>query len=55
MWFAERWHWPPTVVDDQPWWVIDRLPILAEAIDEARATIQERAQQEAERKAGGHR
>jgi hypothetical protein len=51
-WFAERWGWPPSVVDDQPAWIVDRLPTLATAWDEAKAAIQERAQQEAERRAG---
>lgn len=50
-WFAERWHWPPTVVDEQPVWILDRLPVIAEAFDEARASLQEQAQREAERRA----
>jgi hypothetical protein len=51
-WFAERWGWPPTVVDEQPAWIIARLPTLADALDEATANVQERAQQAAERQAG---
>lgn len=41
-WFAERWGWPPSVVDEQPAWIIERLPTLAMAFDEANAAVQER-------------
>ena len=46
-WFAERWGWPPSVVDEQPAWIIERLPTLATAYDEAKAAVQERAEQQA--------
>jgi hypothetical protein len=42
-WFAERWGWPPSVVDEQPAWILERLPTIATAFDEAKATMQERA------------
>ena len=50
-WFAERYRWPPSVVDEQPVWVVENLPYLASAFDEARDRLSERAQQEAERRA----
>jgi len=31
------------VVDEQPAWILERLPTLATAFDEAKATMQERA------------
>lgn len=40
------------MVDEQPAWIIERLPTIATAFDEAQAAVQERAQQEAERRAG---
>lgn len=46
-WFAERWGWPPTVVDEQPAWIMERLPTIATAFDEAKAAVQERAAQQA--------
>lgn len=46
-WFAERWGWPPSVVDEQPAWIIERLPTIATAYDEATATRQEAAAQQA--------
>ncbi|MFI8535329.1 hypothetical protein ACIGMX_34430 [Streptomyces aquilus] len=50
-WFAERWGWPPSVVDEQPAWVMERLPTLADAFDTVHAARQERAQQAADRAA----
>lgn len=47
-WFAERYHWPPTVVDEQPLWVINLLPVYGNAVDEARATLQEQAESAAQ-------
>lgn len=47
-WFAERYHWTPNQVDEQPLWVINLLPTYSKAVDEARATLQEQAQAEAE-------
>jgi len=35
------------VVDEQPAWIIERLPMVATAYDEANATVQERAAQQA--------
>lgn len=46
-WFAERWGWPPSVVDEQPAWIIERLPTVATAYDEAKVAVQERAAQQA--------
>lgn len=47
-WFAERYHWPPTVVDEQPLWVLNLLPVYGSAVDEARATLQEQAESAAQ-------
>ena len=47
-WFAERYHWPPTVVDAQPLWVLNLLPVYGSAVDEARATLQEQAESAAQ-------
>lgn len=53
-WFAERWGWPPSVVDEQPAWIIERLPTVAKAYDKANAAVQERAaQQAADQPSGG--
>jgi hypothetical protein len=50
-WFAERYGWTPTQVDEQPLWVIRQFPTWAGAVDEAKATLQEQAQAEADRAA----
>jgi len=50
-WFAERYHWTPSQVDEQPLWVINLLPTYGKTVDEARATLQEKAQAEAEAEA----
>jgi hypothetical protein len=50
-WFAERYHWTPTQVDEQPAWVINQFASWASAVDEAKATLQEEAQAQAEREA----
>ncbi|MEE1838078.1 hypothetical protein [Streptomyces sp. SP17KL33] len=52
MWFAERWGWPPSVVDEQPAWIIERLPTLATAFDEAKDAVNERAAKAAEQARG---
>jgi len=52
-WFAERWGWPPSVVDEQPAWIVERLPTLAIAFDEAKATAQEQANAQAAQPQGG--
>lgn len=49
-WFAERWGWTPSMVDEQPAWIVERLPTLAMAFDEASAAVQERV---AAQQAGG--
>lgn len=46
-WFAERYRWTPTQVDEQPLWVIRLFPTFAGAVDEAKAALQEEAQSEA--------
>jgi hypothetical protein len=51
-WFAERWGWPPSVVDEQPVWILERLPTIATAFDEVKATMQERAAQAAQQQGG---
>jgi hypothetical protein len=48
-WFAERYGWTPSQVDEQPLWVIRQFPVWAGTVDEAKATIQEQAQAQAER------
>ncbi|MEU5043146.1 hypothetical protein [Streptomyces griseorubiginosus] len=35
------------MVDEQPAWIIERLPTVATAYDEANAAVQERAAQQA--------
>jgi hypothetical protein len=40
------------VVDEQPAWIIERLPTLAEAFDEATAALQERAQAASQQSGG---
>jgi hypothetical protein len=40
------------VVDEQPAWVLERLPTVAMAFDEAKAAVEERAAQQAQQ-AGG--
>jgi hypothetical protein len=35
------------VVDEQPAWIIERLPTIATAFDEAQAAVQERAAKQA--------
>lgn len=50
-WFAERYHWTPSQVDEQPLWVINLLPAYGGAVDEARATLQEQAEAQAQREA----
>lgn len=47
-WFAERYHWTPNQVDEQPLWVINLLPTFGSVVDEARATLQEQAQAQAQ-------
>lgn len=53
-WFAERYKWPPSVVDAQPLWVMLQFPAFASAYDQAQATRAERARalQELEAKRG---
>lgn len=34
--FADRYGWPPTVVDDQPWLVMDRLMEITLLVEEVR-------------------
>jgi hypothetical protein len=41
------------VVDEQPAWIVERLPTLAMAWDEAKATLQERAAREAQQQPEG--
>jgi hypothetical protein len=50
-WFAERYGWTPTQVDEQPLWVINQLPVYASAVEEAKAHLRQAAQAEAERDA----
>jgi hypothetical protein len=50
-WFAERYQWTPTQVDEQPAWVINQFSTWASAVDEAKATLQAEAQAQAEREA----
>jgi hypothetical protein len=50
-WFAERYGWTPTQVDEQPLWVIRQFPTWAGAVDEAKVTLQEQAQAEVDRAA----
>ncbi|MDX3672708.1 hypothetical protein [Streptomyces europaeiscabiei] len=52
VWYAERWGWPPSVVDEQPAWILERLPTLAQAFDEAKDALNERAAQAAEQARG---
>jgi hypothetical protein len=54
-WFAERYRWTPTQVDEQPLWVINQFATWAKAVDEAKATAQEQARAEAEREAARRR
>lgn len=35
--FAERYHWTPAQVDDQPYWYTSRLPAFAAIVDEVKA------------------
>jgi len=41
--FAERWKWRPSEVDDEPQWLIDRLPGVAQMYDEVQADKQRAA------------
>lgn len=50
-WFAEKYGWAPTLVDAQPWWVIEQLPHVARAYAEVQEMKAERARAEAERQA----
>ncbi|MFE9448265.1 hypothetical protein [Streptomyces sp. NPDC006739] len=50
-WFAEKYQWPPSVVDAQPWWVIEQMPYIARAYAEVQEMQMERARAEAEREA----
>jgi len=50
-WFAERYGWTPTQVDEQPLWVIKQFPTWAGAVDEAKVTLHEQAQAAADRAA----
>lgn len=50
-WFAERYGWTPRQVDEQPAWVLLQLPVWAGAVDESKATQQQRAQEQADREA----
>ena len=52
-WFAERYGWTPNEVDAQPLWAIRQFPVWAGAVDEAKATLQQQAQAEAERASRG--
>ena len=49
--FAERYHWPPGVVDECPIDFIDYAPTIAMARDRAQQIVNERAQRSAERRA----
>lgn len=48
--FAERYHWPPQVVEELPVDFIDNAPIAAQARDRAQQIVNERAQRKAERR-----
>ena len=37
IWFANRRGWPPTVVDEQPWWLMEQIHGLADVWDQAAA------------------
>jgi hypothetical protein len=52
-WYAERWGWPPSVVDEQPAWILERLPTVAMAFDEAKAAVQERVAAQQAAQSGG--
>jgi hypothetical protein len=41
------------VVDEQPAWVVERLPAVARAWDEAKVALEERAREKAERQSKG--
>jgi hypothetical protein len=41
------------VVEEQPAWVVERLPTIAQAWDEAKAALEERAREKAERQSKG--
>lgn len=43
-WFADRFGWLPEQVDEQPLWVVDRLPAVAKIHDEVTRERQEAAQ-----------
>lgn len=45
MFFAERWRWPPTVVDEQPLRFVRYAPVVVSAFDAI-----ERERQEAEQR-----
>lgn len=51
LWFANRHHWPPNVVDEQPWWVTEQIRGLAPLWDQAVADARE-AWQDAHREPG---
>lgn len=49
--FAERYGWPPDVVDRQPLWVMLQFPVWADVVDEAKARAQADAEEAAKRDA----
>jgi hypothetical protein len=41
-WYADRYGWPPTVVDEQPAIVLERLREVTSLVDDYRAEVAER-------------
>ena len=50
-WYAETYRWPPTVVDEQPWWFVAHQPTFARAWAEVKAAAEKKAMDDAEREA----
>ena len=50
--FADRWQWPPAVVDELPAWLHERMLIAATVKDELEAERQERRAAAAKSDAG---
>lgn len=45
-WFAERWHWPPTVTREQPLLFVRWAPSVFAAVDKMRDDEMERQQRQ---------
>lgn len=49
-WMMDRWGYTPQEIDEMPLWVYRLAPVYAATVDEAKATLQRQAEEDAERR-----